>query len=210
MVRRETSFGRAAFTMIELIFAIVIVSIAVISLPTMIQVTSKGIESNIVQEAIFAASAELMGATSYYWDARSIEDNATSHLSRVIDVDGDCENNASSPRYRLRDGHIAQPYHRRCLDSTSDTVLNTSSTDFPNLNNAVNTTVDNLFDINATAEASGYKELYKSQVTVAPGTNNNIKILTASVYKDDGATLLTTLKIYSANIGEIDYYKRRF
>lgn len=213
MVRRETSFGRAAFTMIELIFAIVIVSIAVISLPTMIQITSKGIESNIVQEAIFAASAELMGATSYYWDERSMEDNATSRLSRVIDVGVPvCENNASSPRYRLRPGHIAQPYHRRCLDSTSDTVLNTSSYDFPNLNNSEHA-ADEIFTDTVT-NAAGYKSVYKSIVSIeledeTGATNNNIKKITTTIKNSDGDTV-TSLSVYSANIGEIDYYKRRF
>jgi len=44
------------FTLIELIFAIVIIAISVVSLPTMIQVTSSGVEKNIeTQEAIFKA-----------------------------------------------------------------------------------------------------------------------------------------------------------
>ncbi|MFA5455922.1 MAG: type II secretion system protein [Sulfurimonas sp.] len=209
MVSRKTALGRAAFTMIELIFAIVVISIAVITLPMMAQVTSKGIEDNIAQEAIFAASAELMGATSYYWDKISMEDSNVSRLERVVDVDGDC--NAST---RLRDGHINQTYHRRCLDSTNTGVnYTTQDTTFPSLNSAVNTAVGDLFDASA-AEASGYKQEYQSQVTIAAGANNNIKVLTASIYgyEDDGTTpkLLTRLKIYSANIGEIDFYKRRF
>ncbi|TKI71214.1 type II secretion system protein [Sulfurimonas crateris] len=205
MVKRKSALRRAAFTMIELIFAIVIISIAVMSLPVMMQVTSKGIEDNIVQEAIFAASAELMGATSYYWDLNSMQDNALSRLSRVIEVNGAC--NAD----RLRPGHVNQPYHRRCLDSNTTGLANTTDTTFPNLNNAVDATVGDLFDTSA-AEAAGYKQEYQSQVIVTQAaTDSNIKVLTASVY--DSATppkLLTVLKIYSANIGEIDYYKRRF
>lgn len=191
--------------MIELIFAIVIMSIAVMSLPMMIQTTSKGIEDNIAQEAIFAASAELMGATSYYWDKNSMYDANLSRLERVIDVDGDCNAN------RLRLGHINQPYHRRCLDSNTTGLSNTADANFTNLNNAVNSTIGDLFDpVAITAESSGYKQEYKSQVTIAQGANSNIKVLTASIYKDDGTTLLTRLNIHSANIGEVDYYKRRF
>lgn len=209
MVKRRNALSRAAFTMIELIFAIVVISIAVLSLPMMIQTTSRGIEQNIVQEAIFAASAELMGATSYYWDNRSIEEIAFSRLSRVVDVDGDC--NATT---RLRDGHINQPFHRRCLDSTDGTGVNytTAEATLPSLNMSVHAVVG--FD-SEDAEAAGYKQEYKSQIGIAKGNidaaiNDNIKVLTASVYEDDGATLLTRLRIYSANIGEIDYYKRRF
>lgn len=209
MVSRKTALGRFAFTMIELIFAIVVISIAVITLPMMAQITSKGIEDSIVQEAIFAASAELMGATSYYWDnSRSMEDIAFSRLERVVDVDSDCDPD------RLRDGHINQPYHRRCLDSNSTAGVNYTTTEGTGvgLNRSVHG-FDSMFD-NQAAEASGYKKGYRSQMVIAKGKDingvlsNNVKELTISI--DDGTTLLTSLKIYSANIGEIDYYKRRF
>jgi len=205
VVRKKTVLGRFAFTLIELIFAIVIMSIAVMSLPMMIQTTAEGIEGNIVQEAIFAASAELMGATSYYWDLSSMQDANLSRLERVIDVGGNCDGD------RLRPGHINQPYHRRCLDSNVTGVANIADATFPNLNNAVNAAIGDLFDpVAINAEASGYKQEYQSQVTIAPGADNNIKVLTASIYENDGTTLLTRLSIQSANIGEIDYYKRRF
>ncbi|MDD2652468.1 MAG: type II secretion system protein [Sulfurimonas sp.] len=204
MVGRKTALGRFAFTLIELIFAIVVISIVVMSIPIMIQTTARSVEDNIVQEAIFAASAELMGASSYYWDNNSMQDAALSRLERVIEVDGAC--NAD----RLRPGHINQPYHRRCLDSNATGVENnTGYVAGLSVNNAVNAAIGDLFDTSA-AEASGYKQEYQSQVTIAPGADNNIKVLTASIYQDDGATLLTRLRIQSANIGEIDYYKRRF
>lgn len=205
MVKRRNALKRAAFTMIELIFAIVVISIAVLSLPMMIQTTSRGIEQNIVQEAIFAASAELMGATSYYWDNRSIEEIAFSRLSRVVDVDNDCDLDS-----RLRPGHVNQPFHRRCLDSNSSTGVNytTAEATIPSLNMSVHAVVG--FD-SEDAEAAGYKQEYKSQMAIAQGlSDNNVKVLTASIFEDDGTTLLTTLRIYSANIGETDYYRRRF
>lgn len=194
--------------MIELIFAIVVMSIAVMTLPMMTQITSKGIEDNIVQEAIFAASAELTGATSYYWDERSMEDmydNNLTFLERVVDVDGNCSND------RLRVGHINQPYHRRCLDSNATGGVNytTEEATGVGLNRSIHA-VDYAFDASV-AEAAGYKQQYRSQMSIAKGLNdNNVKELTASIYAEDGTTLLTSLKIYSANIGEIDYYKRRF
>lgn len=202
MVRRKTVLGRFAFTMIELIFAIVVMSIAVMSLPMMIQTTAKGIEDNIVQEAVFAASAELMGATSYYWDLNSMQDASLSRLERVIEVNGGCDAD------RLRPGHVNQPYHRRCLDNNTTGVADVNSTIFPNLNNAVHA-VDGLE--NEDAEAAGYKQEYKSQIAIAQGLGDaNVKVLTASIFEDDGTTLLTRLIIYSANIGEVDYYRRRF
>lgn len=199
MVRNTIS--RLAFTMIELIFAIVIIAIAVLSLPVMVQITSKGIESNLLQEAVFAASAELMSASSNYWDERSMEDEAFSDLSRVIDIGGGCS------AERLRPGHV----HRRCLDSNSTAGLN--DTLFPlifSLDDEEHTAVEDIF-VNPIGEAAGYKQTYQSTLVVAPdGGNANIKHLVSDVKDSTGVTTLTVLKMQSANIGEIDYYKRRF
>lgn len=206
MVNRKSTLSRFAFTMIELIFAIVIISIAVISLPMMVQVTSRGIESSLVQEAIFAASAELTGATSYYWDRNSMNDSNLSRYSRVIDINDDCDNNTSSQRYRLRIGHIAQPYHRRCLENPTIDPADTNDTTFPNLNNAVRTGNEVIFD-NSIAEAAGYKDTYTRNVSVA--RTGYTKKITVTVNNSSG-NLVTSLSTYSSNIGEIDYYKRRF
>lgn len=201
MVSRKNSIGRFAFTLIELIFAIVVMSIAVMTLPMMTQITSKGIEDNIVQEAIFAASAELTGATSYYWDERSMEDFSVSRLERVVDVDGDC--NITT---KQRPGHV----NRMCLDSSDSSGVNyttLSNSTIPNLNSNVHGSqlvfTDNIKD------ESGYKNDYNSTVTISKGLNdNNIKKITITILNGDGN--ITVLNTYSANIGEIDYYKRSF
>jgi len=203
---------RLAFTLIELIFAIVIIGISIMSLPLMNRVASDGVEVSLAQEAIYAASAELMSISSYYWDDLSVSDT-TSALSRVIDINKSnsiirCENNSSSSRYRLRLGHISQPLHRRCLDSNTTTLINGAE----GLNAAV--VSDKNLSINsssgtATADASGIKHLYKKTVTVT--TNGNIKTIQVDINKSTAdKTLVTRMSMQSANIGEIDYFSRRF
>lgn len=209
---------KKAFTLIELIFAIVIMSIVVMSLPIMMKTTSDAIENNLVQEAIFAASAELMGATTFYWDLNSMQDFNLSNFSRVIDIDGNCENNSSSTRYRLKPGHIEQPFHRRCLDNPATVAADTNSTLFPNLDNSIKNNVDifvNLISPTQITGQEGYKKSYKVTVAIAPndinGTvNNNIKAITATIRNPDDNSIMTSLTTYCANIGEVDYYKRRF
>lgn len=205
MVRTKKTLSRAAFTLIELVFAIIIMSIAIVSLPLMMQITADGVEKSIAQEAIFAGSAELMGATSYYWDGRSTEDFALSGYSRVVDVDGDCDVTT-----RQRVGHV----NRRCVDSTVAAGVNYTINDATlGLNASVHADGD-MFD-NAAANESGYKELYTSQMQIAKGNDingllsDNVKVLTVSVF-DTSPALLTRLRIRSANIGEVEYYKRRF
>jgi len=182
--------------MIELIFAIVVIAISVVSLPMMAQVTSRGIENNIVQEAVFAASAELMAATSYYWDENSMEDIDVSHLSRVIDLDGNCNGD------RFKPGHITQPYHRRCLDSNTTGAQNAPGGTVDDLNDAAIT--QDIFTDAGSAE--GYKSNYTSTISV--DINGSIKTITSTI--TDSGTTIVLLKTQSTNIGEIDYYKRRF
>ena len=205
MVTKMLLRSKSAFTLIELIFAIVIISIAVVSLPIMTKITEKGIESNILQEAIFAASTELMSASTGYWDANSMNDISISHIARVIDTDNGCSTD------RLRAGHIAQPLHRRCLDvnstiiDASDVALNSSLETFEH-----NVAGEDIF-FNPGAESSGYKDEYTSTLIVDrnASVNKDIKFINVLVKDSDGNDV-TRLRMQSANIGEIDYYKRRF
>lgn len=198
-----------AFTLIELIFAIVVIAIAVLSLPTMNQTVSKGIESNIVQEAIFAASTELNQAVTYFWDDNSITENDS--LARVIWIDDtDCDNDT-----KLRIGHINQELHRRCNDNNSTRPTHTKEVETP----------DDLDDIADSSDkslvigditSSGYKDSYSSKLTVTrdadfgeTDNNPNIKMIRVEV-KNSAGSLVTRLDTYSCNIGEIDYYKRDY
>lgn len=200
MVRTNNTTQRLAFTMIELIFAIVIIAISVMSLPMMTQVANKGLEESLVQEAIFVGSAELMSATTAYWDTNSMQDINVSSLSRVIDRSNNCD--AST---RLLPGHINQPYHRRCLDANG-TIINVAD------NNLDTTTLDGMEKtdipvfINASTTAEGYKKSYTSSIDV--NRTGNIKMITVTI--KDAGTPVTVLRTQSANIGEIDYYKRSF
>lgn len=199
---------RAAFTLIELIFAIVIIAITVVSLPMMNQAVSKGIDGNLVQEVIFAATTKLNDALTANWDENSIEPTASDSYARVIDTTLTCDAN------RLRPGHINQSLHRRCLDTTVGAANS-------NTNNAVDALEDmeksdeELF-INATSgSASGYKDTYTYTLDVSPNalfngaTNGDIKQVTIDV-KNSSSKTIVKLKTYSCNIGEVDYYSRSY
>lgn len=204
---------RAAFTFLELIFAIVIIGISVVSLPTMIATTSEGIKSNLVQEAIFAASAQLNQAIAANWDANSLvdgENGGINSLARVID-DGTCISDSSSIQDRRKPGHIS----RRCLEDNTIGISGLTTTDKYALEDYAGT--KRL--ANEDTSQSGYKYIYSTEITVSQnanfnGTNNaNIKMIQAAIYDVSDATtpiLLTRLRAYSANIGEPDYYKRTY
>jgi len=201
VVNQKFHSKRYAFTMIELIFAIVVIAIAVVSLPVMTNVTQKGVEQNIVQEAVYAASSQIMSVLSGCWDERSMADANLSDYSRVIDIGGTC--NAIT---RLRPGHIAQPFHRRCLDSSAVTGLDATGGAYYSLDDAVATVnaTANIFD-NPNIDAQGYKDTYTSSATIT--RTNDIKKIVLTI-NDSSGGIVTKLITYSANIGEPQYYKR--
>lgn len=213
MVRSSKKQNRLAFTMIELIFAIVVVAISIMSLPMMTRVTTQGIENNLVQEAIFASVSEINMATTYIWDENSLIDmNDTSatfnDLSRVIDIDGTQCTNIIGTIIR-RPGHI----HRRCLDNVSTRVY--AGTDYQDSLETPEHDFNAIFEGGGSSQAA-YKQEYQSKLTVIRTpvlwfNDPNMKEITVEVQEDidgdgvaDGETL-TILRAYSANIGEVAY-----
>ena len=202
---------RSAFTLIELIFAIVVIGISVISLPMMSQATAKGIDANLVQEAIFAAASELNEAVTVHWDEASLEPNSPSSLARVID-DGTCINDNNLSTYRQKIGHINQPLHRRCLDSSSISIAYSNSNNLVDALEDMQKSNQALFTTN-TPSVTGYKNSYNVNLSVTPNANfesvNNInmKKITLNI-NDSNGKLITSLVTYSANIGEVDYFKK--
>jgi len=207
---------RAAFTLIELIFAIVIIAITVISLPMMSQTVAKGVDANVVQEAIFASATELNEAVTAHWDENSIEPGMPDSSARVIEtVINMCRNDATLSTFRQMPGHINQALHRRCLDAntTVTTPSDNNITAVNSLDDMVCTNREILSD--TTTDKEGYKNVYKSTLTVTRpasfnGVNdNNIKMISSNITDEAGNTI-SLLITYSANIGEVDYYKRNY
>ena len=201
---------RSAFTLIELIFAIVIIAISVISLPMMSQTVAKGIDANLIQEAVFGAATRLNEAVVANWDGNSLEPGATGatdSFARVID-DGSCLNTAQA--YRQMPGHINQPLHRRCLDNNGTTPVGVVA-GVTSLDSSAG--ASSIFLSSNTAD--GYKDNYTSTVVVTRGVNfglilnnQNIKSIVSTISNTSGT--IAVLRTYSANIGEVDYYKRTY
>ena len=219
---------RHAFTLIELVFAIVIIAISVISLPMMSQVTAKSMENSLAQEAIFSAIAEINVATAYVWDETSLLDTnlssgaGVSELSRVVSIAGTTGNCADtgivegSTTIKRRTGHV----NRRCLNNLATTPYSTIATDCVDSLNAsehdFNTTVEGSA---TTTSATGYKIAYQSKLEVkrcdvgcdqdfGNAGNVNMKEITVTIRDAQDQSIVTTLRTYSANIGEVAYNNR--
>lgn len=102
---------RKASSMIELVIAIVVMGIALMTLPLMLERTQASNAFTTQQEAIHAAKTQLGDITTYPWDERAMLNNVVA----VLDTD--------SPNFRRvagttrRVGHIAQNNRRKLFNS---------------------------------------------------------------------------------------------
>jgi hypothetical protein len=111
-------------------------------------------------------------------------------------------------------GQIVQPLHRKCLDSNLTTPADANVNGVVSLNDKAHNPT-NIF-INTTINSTGYKHHYNSKVTVTrpaffDGQNDNdMKLIKVTITDSDTGKTLTSLRTYSANIGEVDFYKKAY
>jgi len=205
---------KKAFTMIEMIFAIVLIAIVVVAVPQIMTRNAATVEGNRAQEAVFLASAAAKRLLSFRWDANSKDTNVTTpsdlDYAKVLDLD-----NAGSERVTvtvdgsavtlpLRVGHIREEKHRR-LHSVITTPAGA------NLEGTV--TLASLKGANA------FKFNYNMVVTMnytntfgsfSPTGTSNTKMATIRISNTDTGNTDVLMRIFAFNIGEIDYAKRTF
>ena len=212
---------RKAFTMIELIFAIVIISVVVLTIPMMIQVNNKALEGNSAQEAIFLVSSVLSGITTRLWDENSTQSvGGTFTLSKMLDVaGGDPVYNRVDVNSTIRIGGIQEDMHRQFFSTpagpsaTDNTTINFDEVALGQafgLKNAYDLTISRIY-VSDTPDTLGLNT-FEFSTTPALGASTNIKMLDLSVKAmiDGNLTEITRLRAYTCNIGEIDFAKRSF
>ncbi|MFC2073680.1 type II secretion system protein [Campylobacterota bacterium] len=117
---------RHAFTMIELIFALVIMGIIFITLPLILLNDSTNVERNLMQEAILASSTKLGQILSFSWDENSALDVnvlAASHSVDVTSATGVLDRVGTTD---FRIGHLQQPLHRRMTPASAPRSASTT------------------------------------------------------------------------------------
>lgn len=158
---------KGAFTLIELLFAIVIMSIVMLAFPTVMQTDSDAREQNLAQEAALAGSAKLAQVLSYQWDenSTSLENINENGIDTAILVDGtnhvtNAFNRVGTTQNRLN-GSVAQ---RRFFPATVNaSPIADNNTSIPAIDD-----FDGTFSTTGTPNAKGYKRNYRLDVSVYP------------------------------------------
>lgn len=229
--RKLLTHKHNAFTMIELIFAIVVVGITLLTVPLMIQTNNKAIERSLAGEAIFLASSVVASESTLVWDNRSVLDTGNADvyiLSKILDTGaitgvGTGGFNRTSLTSSLRVGGLDQSRHRQFFDYNDTAGAPTDGLTYP----AQTGTESLLVSIDAAAtDVAGYKQAYSVTATrsyVADSSGvlgttdtgvSNLKMIEVKIPvefdPDVNEHYDVVLRAYMANIGEVDYEKRSF
>lgn len=187
--------SKSGFTFIELIFAIVIIGISILSLPMIVQETGKGVEKNLLQEAILLASADTIRAISGQWDENSKIDNFD--FEYVVFT--------SDAEVILADRNTTRPGYVNILYHPNNTLR-------PSINIDSNNDVDDyivtyVVAIDDVGSAENFKDQYFKSISVDSNesfgtlvSNANLKKITIEVYSNSGEKKVQ-LHMYVANTG---------
>ena len=196
---------RNGFSLIELIFAIVIIAITFISIPTLMLQSSKMDELSIQQETILSISTKIKNILSYRWDENSTQGGVT----RVLDIKN------GNPDYirtssKSRSGHYIYEKRRSFFET-------------PNYPTGVVDGLDDIDDFHKSSDnvlggvlrSKDYKK--EINLTVEVGyVDDNVCFDTTFIQKASNLKMIevkagkTLMRAYSANIGVRELLKRDF
>ncbi|MDD2790803.1 MAG: type II secretion system protein [Sulfurimonas sp.] len=202
---------RTAFTLIELIFAIVIIGIATLSLPMISQVTAKGSEKSLAQEAIFIAFTEITKVTSSAWDENSR--TGTNDFEYVIYASTTEANTSAINDLRGRSGNINILYN----NTDGNRTLRPTMVTFDPDDNATGVFREDDIDdyiiltANATGSAgsqTGYKYQYTKDINVTTPASfgtlaNDPNIKRIQIGVNDSTGLIVSFYMYATNSGSV-------
>lgn len=217
---------RSAMSMLELVFAIVIMGIAVMSLPLILTQVQTNNAFTMQQEAILAAKTKIGDILTHEWDNNSYD--TTAQRSFVLDTtNGDIAlRRVGTTNQRI--GHINADYRRKLYDAT--VVLNARSASAIGADGG---DLDDIDDFNGTTpvisnplEGAGTLDYVFTALTLrptityandAPTNSYNNPVLTFTFNPDNtsditniktisvqvtGASQNITLRAFSCNVGE--------
>lgn len=228
---------RSAFTLIELIFTILILGFIATGLPMILATDMDAREESLVQEAIYAATAKMSQIISYKWDEANNEDNVTISGAKVLDIPVSANTDSNLSRIgvtKFRAGHF-QTTGRRSMYSQeiNASTLQSDAGDGDDIDDFI---VNNSQLLSGSTSAGGYKEDYVINISVSyiidksNSTNGyenseqngfefenpvttldktNIKSVVVDVLGTNNERLFT-LRTYSSNIGESSISSRVF
>ena len=140
---------RSGFSLVELVLAIVIIAISLMSIPMLIGESSKSNEYSLIQESVMAARTKLGNILTFPWDHNSTRKNSSGAIIGlvVVETNGDSDLNRTVNTIYRR-GHV--PLNdRRHYDIDSNSTFQLLAQ--PIGKEAGETTISDIDDFNGTS-----------------------------------------------------------
>ena len=221
---------RPAIAMVELIFALVIMGIVMMSAPMLISTAAKSSYVGTQQEAINEAAAQLNMILGFHWDERATDESypdpilIVNSASTDLNVSGTTGRRKGTPAESFRsfiweDGRENQPASTvltqegtliNDIDDFHNTTVSLTLSGTGSAGNVETTTVNIYREVGYLADdtfATGYNHssiTYNPPITVST-SSTNIKEVIVTITSNSGvAELSKTIKLsaFSCNIGK--------
>ena len=171
---------RRAFTMLELIVAIVIIGIVSLTIPMILVNNARQVDNNLLQEAITVTATKMGQSLTYQWDENSMDPAVTTLAkTEVLDIippsDLELVRVANVLGSDFRIGHFVEKLHRRMTPLSNPRIATAAAALGPEGGD-----LDDIDDLMATAPVVA--------TNVGQGYKNNYLILTGVGYVSDAAT----------------------
>ncbi len=223
---------RKGFTFIELVIAIVVIAIALMSVPLMLSQASKSDQFSLNQEAILAGATKIGDILTYPWDDKLVNSSGVKHILDVTNGDNELNrypNNSSSRRIgnfktdfrRKFDANLTYASIAFGRSTDTNTTAYNDIDDFNNTSEIIQsggvgdylkdiniTTIVKYIEDNATYSSSPTLNLAIHSASATPSTN--IKMVEVTVYNSHNNQKITTLRAFSTNIGSYELLYRTF
>ena len=217
---------RPAVSMIELIFAIVVIGIAIMTVPAMLTQSSKAVLISTQQEAILAGTTKMGNILSHAWDVNQTDGVRNGGYAKVVRAsNGDSALDVNTTTLR-RVGHFEGDRRRRGysdVGSTNAQITNVGNRHIDGFIGSDTLVVgggggDYLrgYDTNTTvyfiSDNASYGDVNISIAlsdTVAPLIPTNIKFINTIVTDTDGDDdVRISLFAFSSNVGQTGLLQR--
>lgn len=229
---------RKAATLIELLFAIIIISIALMSVPVVIAQAVKTDEFSLNQEALLAGATKMGNILTHAWDENGTQEDISAAKVLVVS-NGDSElEQYPDKNSSTRIGHFKTDKRRKFWETNSSVFLEASPIgreesgsdpnddidDFNGETAQLNVSVSNDYDYikNFQMKTNVYYVDDSADYNTTTGTltfgfkttsepnPTNIKMIETTIIDKDTNEPIATFRSYASNIGEYELLYRDF
>lgn len=213
--------ARKAASMIELVVAIVVMGIAVMTLPLMLERTQASNQFAMQQEAIHAAKTNIGDIITFPWDENSLQGGVVG----VLDTNSTEFKRYPDKNSTRRIGHVEEDKRRKffanetnatAIGSTTNNTIDIGDFDGAETSltgaspSEVAGVLDYRFDFNMTTIVRYIDDTnFEFETTGSETNTSNIKMIEVTMQDDDTLSKFV-LRAYSSNIGESQLLRRSY